>query len=139
MIYSLWIIPYEVWQPEFHILPLFDRKSSLNDTDFWVRVSKEKAEFKENSIDTTVSFNKGVYKECISLFTIYLTHCSNQLTFLIADYFTENCKLSTAKIIWLCAVKWLSTNIFECNRYLINIFVKIKFVASKLLQLIARC
>jgi len=41
----------------------YDEYSSLNDADFWVRVSKERAEFKENNLDKTIAFNQGVYKK----------------------------------------------------------------------------
>lgn len=49
---------------EFESNPSFDLESALNDEDFWVKVSKERAEFKEYHADKAVPLNQGVYKEC---------------------------------------------------------------------------
>merc|ERR1711962_202535 len=40
----------------------YDEYSALNDEDFWLRVSKERAEFNESKQDKTVKLNRGNYK-----------------------------------------------------------------------------
>ena len=58
---------------------LFDRESALNDEDFWVKVSKERAEFKESKVEKAIPLNQGVYKECITflVFKHFQMHDSN--------------------------------------------------------------
>ena len=56
--------PNSVRSKAFESNPSFDLESALNDEDFWVKVSKERAEFKENNADKAVPLNQGVYKAC---------------------------------------------------------------------------
>ena len=90
--FSLCTLETRVCPEEFEANSSFDLESALNDEDFWVKVSKERAEFKENNADKAVPLNQGVYKECNAWITWNAWYYIIDITlriFLWSDYFNE--------------------------------------------------